>query len=128
MAETPTAQPQRREERDAAGNLLAEWWVITDVRGVEVHHGEFTAFHTNGLRREHGFYDHGTRVGPWHGWAEDGRRVYDKIHDPAAIEPPEAEEPSPEDWDQPIEPDPPKPEDKAKAGLWVELLVVLALA
>lgn len=128
MDEPPTAQPQRREERDAAGNLLAEWWVITDGRGVEVHHGEFTAYHPNQQRREHGFYDHGTRVGPWYGWAEDGRRIYDVVHDPDSIQPPEAEEPSPEDWDQSIEPEQPKPEDKAKAGLWVELLVVLALA
>ncbi|MBE7490412.1 MAG: CPBP family intramembrane metalloprotease [Planctomycetes bacterium] len=128
MTDQGAPQPQRREERNANGVLVAEWWVIADAAGAEVHHGEFTAYHPNGQRREHGFYDYGQRVGPWYGWADDGRRIYDKIHAPVEVEPPQAEEPPAEAWNQPIEPSPPKPEDKTKAGLWVELLVVLALA
>lgn len=128
VPEPSELKPQRREERDADGKLLAEWGVLVGADGAEVRHGEFVSYYGNGQRRERGFYENGVQAGIWTGWAEDGRQMYETRHEYGvqAEALPDVQEPSAADWAQPVIPEAPKaPTDKLI--LAIEAAVVLCL-
>lgn len=89
----------RREEYDDDDNLVGRWSVYVKD-GVDVLHGEYELFHANGLRAERRFYEHGAPAGVWSMWDETGRELSKgRPPDPGDEE---IDEPSEEDWKQPV--------------------------
>lgn len=115
----------QREESYPDGTLKARWSVLV-VDGVELRHGTYEEFHPNAIRSLRGLYDRGEKTGQWTTWDAAGMKLFEGKPESIAAEE-DGPEPSPEDWDEPIEVQA-TPESRRTWAALLEIAVVLALA
>lgn len=83
---------EQRQDFYDDGSLETERAVKVGPDGVEVNHGPYVRWHSNGIKAEEGRYEHGERVGLWRTWTADGRNFFDGTYLPGELadaQPPE---------------------------------------